>query len=29
LWIDLTATIIGAAAAIPLWKYLSNNSTNQ
>lgn len=29
LWIYLTATIIGAAAAIPLWKYLSNNSTNK
>jgi aquaporin Z len=29
LWIYLSATIIGAAAAIPLWKYLSNNSTNQ
>lgn len=29
LWVYLTATVIGAAAAIPLWKYLSNNSTNQ
>jgi aquaporin NIP len=29
LWVYLTATIIGAAAAIPLWKYLVNNSTNQ
>ena len=29
LWIYLTATIIGAVAAIPLWKYLSNNSNNQ
>lgn len=27
LWIYVTATIIGAAAAIPLWKYLSNNTT--
>jgi aquaporin NIP len=25
LWVYLTATIIGAVAAIPLWKYLSNN----
>lgn len=24
-WIYLTATILGATAAIPLWKYLSNN----
>lgn len=29
LWIYVTATIIGAAAAIPLWKYLSNNTTNK
>lgn len=29
LWIYLTAPIIGAVAAIPLWKYLSNNSNNQ
>jgi len=27
-WIYLTATVIGAVAAIPLWKYLSNNSIN-
>ena len=27
LWIYLTATILGAIAAIPLWKYLSDNST--
>lgn len=26
-WIYLTATILGAVAAIPLWKYLSNNKT--
>jgi aquaporin NIP len=26
LWVYLTATIIGAAAAIPIWKYLSKNS---
>ena len=26
LWIYLTATIIGAAAAIPIWKFLSKNS---
>ncbi|MES2374486.1 MAG: MIP family channel protein [Bacteroidota bacterium] len=24
-WIYLTATVLGAVAAIPLWKYLSNN----
>lgn len=29
LWIYVTATTIGAAAAIPLWKYLSNNTTNK
>lgn len=29
LWIYLIATTTGAAAAIPLWKYLSNNSTKQ
>lgn len=29
LWIYLTATIIGAVCAIPIWKYLSGNSTNQ
>ena len=29
LWIYLTATILGAIAVIPLWKYLSNNSTNK
>lgn len=29
LWIYLTATIIGAITAIPIWKYLSNNSTNK
>ncbi|MES1221230.1 MAG: MIP family channel protein [Bacteroidota bacterium] len=29
LWIYLTATITGAVAAIPVWKYLSNNSTNK
>lgn len=28
LWIYLTATSIGAIAAIPIWKYLSNHSTN-
>lgn len=27
LWIYLTATILGAITAIPLWKYLSDNST--
>lgn len=27
LWVYLTATIIGAAAAIPIWKYLSKKST--
>jgi len=25
LWVYISATIIGAVAAIPLWKYLSNN----
>jgi len=29
LWIYIAATIIGASAAIPVWKYLSKNSTNQ
>ncbi len=29
LWLYVTATIVGAAAAIPLWKYLSNNTTNK
>lgn len=29
LWIYLTATTIGAVCAIPIWKYLSGNSTNQ
>jgi aquaporin NIP len=29
LWIYLTATILGAAIAVPLWKYLSSNSNNQ
>ncbi|MBN8876901.1 MAG: MIP family channel protein [Sphingobacteriales bacterium] len=29
LWIYLTATILGAVSAIPVWKYLSNNSTNK
>lgn len=29
LWIYLIATTTGAAAAIPLWKYLSKNSTKQ
>ena len=28
IWIYLTATTLGAVAAIPLWKYLSNNSNN-
>jgi aquaporin Z len=28
LWIYLTATTLGAAAAIPLWKYLSNDTNN-
>ena len=27
LWIYLTATVLGAIAAIPIWKYLSDNST--
>jgi aquaporin NIP len=29
LWIYLSASIAGAVTAIPLWKYLSDNSTNQ
>ena len=29
LWIYLTATILGAVAAIPLWKYLSNNTIDK
>jgi aquaporin NIP len=29
LWIYLTATTIGAVIAVPLWKYLSNNSIQQ
>jgi aquaporin Z len=29
LWIYLTATIAGAIAAIPIWKFLSANTTNQ
>jgi len=29
LWIYLTATMIGAVIAIPVWKYLSTNSANQ
>lgn len=29
LWIYLTATTIGAVLAVPLWKYLSNNSIQQ
>ena len=29
LWIYLTATAIGAITAIPIWKYLSGNPTNQ
>jgi len=29
LWIYLTATVIGAIAAIPIWKYLSSNPTNK
>lgn len=28
LWIYVTATIIGAVAAIPVWKYLSTNTKN-
>jgi aquaporin NIP len=28
LWIYITATTLGAAAAIPVWKYLSDNSNN-
>jgi aquaporin NIP len=28
LWIYVTATIIGAVAAIPIWKYLSTNTKN-
>ena len=28
-WIYLTATTIGAVIAVPIWKYLSGNSTNQ
>ena len=29
LWIYLVATTMGAIVAIPIWKYLSTNSTNQ
>ena len=29
LWIYIAATTIGAVGAIPVWKYLSNNSNNQ
>lgn len=29
LWIYLTATILGAVIATPLWKFLSNSSNNQ
>src|SRR5436189_4877621 len=29
LWVYISAPIIGAVAAIPLWKYLSTNSINQ
>lgn len=29
LWIYLTATIIGAIAAIPIWKYLTNTTNNK
>ncbi len=28
IWIYLTATTLGAVTAIPVWKYLSNNSNN-